>query len=197
MQRAVPSYRDRTSEQIIQDKVYFDSAGYAFRALSWLDIAKKRGNVCCLFYAALEVRHAIEELLFEQLVIGVDKGLKREDYERCRGNATKLSKFVKKLIPDYELLTQFTEALCAVVPDAPRVITWDHNRLMRLWGETSKYLHWSGSPADTTSSSNWLQEGIRVVEEAGLYIWDTHVSGLHGAMKPSDMEPEIRSLWER
>jgi len=69
-----PSFKNRSPHQIIDENVCFDSIGYTYRAKSWLDIAKKRRNVCALQYAAHDVRQAIEQLLFEQLVLGV--GLK-------------------------------------------------------------------------------------------------------------------------
>ena len=41
-----PQYRGRTAIEIINEKVYFDSVGYAYRALSWLDLAKREHNTC-------------------------------------------------------------------------------------------------------------------------------------------------------
>ena len=85
-----PEYRGRTLEQIISERVYFDSVGYAYRARSWLEVAKKGLNVCALQYAAHDARQAIEQLFFEEIVLSVGTQFDRREYEKCKGNTTKL-----------------------------------------------------------------------------------------------------------
>ena len=82
MRITILKYTDRSPQQIISEKVYFDSVGYIYRALSWLDIAKKRLNVCALQYAAHDTRQGIEQLLFEELVLSVGTSLDRVEYEK-------------------------------------------------------------------------------------------------------------------
>ena len=57
-----PEYRGRTPEQIISELIYFDSVGYTYRALSWIDVAKRERNVCALQYASHDARQALEQL---------------------------------------------------------------------------------------------------------------------------------------
>lgn len=192
-----PDFRNRSPEQIIKENIYFDSVGYAYRSLSWLDIAKKDRNVCALYYAALESRQAIEQLLFEELVMSVGTKLDRKEYEKCKGNSTKFHKIIQRLNPDYEKLAEFTKATLSVIPNAPNLIIWDHKILMQHWGKVSIYLHWGGEPAETTESDTWFNAGVKTVESSSLYIWETLKSGLHGITMPNQMEPEIHSLWER
>ena len=40
MQLQAPDYANRTPEQIISEVVHFDSVGYVYRSLSWLDVYK-------------------------------------------------------------------------------------------------------------------------------------------------------------
>ena len=110
----IPDYKDRNPEQIIKENTRFDSADYSYRAVSWLDFAKREKSISALQYAALEIRHSIEQLFFEELVMSVGTELDRSEYEKCKGNSTKLHKIIKKLNPDYEKFTDFTVAIMSV-----------------------------------------------------------------------------------
>ncbi len=192
-----PEYRGRTLEQIISERVCFDSVGYAYRALSWLDVAKKGLNVCALQYAAHDARQAIEQLFFEEIVLSVGTQLDRREYEKCKGNSTKLHKIIRRLNPDYNKLAQFTKTIISILPQSPPLIMWDHKKLLKHWGTVSGYLHWAGEPAETFESTEWIQKGIGVVEKAADHIWKKNESGFTGIMMPQNMEPEIRVCWER
>jgi hypothetical protein len=192
-----PQYRNRSPEEIISKQIYFDSAGYAFRALSWLDVARRFKNVCALQYAALEARQAIEQLLFEELVMSVGTKLDRRMYQECRGNSTQLAKIIRKLSPEYQTLAQFTVAVASVNRHSPPLVTWDHRLLMEHWGHLSGYLHWAGEPKETVNSQKWLQEGIQTVEAAAAYMFQQMGAGYTAIMMPENMQPEIRSLWDR
>ncbi len=192
-----PGYKNRSPKEIITRKVHFDSVGYAYRSLSWLDVASRERNVCALQYAAHDARQAFEQLLFEELVLSVGTELDRKDYESCKGNSTKLHKIVRKLSPDYEKLSEFTQAIAATDPNAPPLMTWNHKELMKHWGKVSNYLHWAGEPAETIESAEWLDHGIATVSEAAEFIWDRKRAGYTGIMMPDEMQPEIRAAWER
>jgi len=192
-----PEYRGRTPEQIISEQVYFDSVGYAYRALSWLDVSKKSLNVCALQYAAHDARQAIEQLLFEEIVLSVGSQLDRGDYEECKGNSTKLHKIIRRLNPDYNKLAQFTRAIISILPQSPPLVIWDHKKLLKYWGIVSGYLHWAGEPAETFESTAWIQKGIETIEEAANHIWKKNEGGFTVIMMPQNMQPEIRDCWER
>jgi len=192
-----PEYRGRTPEQIISERVHFDSVGYAYRALSWLDVAKRDLNVCALQYAAHDARQAIEQLLFEEIVLSVGTKLDRKEYEKCKGNSTKLHKIIRRLNPDYNKLAQFTKTINSILPQSLPLTLWDHKKLLKHWGVVSGYLHWAGEPAETFESTEWIQKGIEAVEAAADHIWKKNESGFTGIMMPLDMQLEIRDCWER
>lgn len=187
-----PEYRGRTLEQIITERVHFDSVGYAYRALSWLDVAKRERNVCALQYAAHDARQAMEQLLFEEIVLSVGTQLDRKEYEKCKGNSTKLHKIVRRLNPDYNKLALFTQAIITIYPQSPPLIIWDHRVLLRHWGTVSSYLHWAGEPVETVESTEWINKGIKIVEKAAMHIWENNEKGFTGIMMPQNMQPEIR-----
>ena len=197
MQRLIPNYSGRSPEEIVTKNVNFDTVGYVYRALSWLDISKKSGNVAALQYAAHDTRQAIEHLLFEAIVLSVGTVLDQQEYQRCKGNSTKLHKIVTRLNPDYEKLVQFTRAVLSTELEAPPIIAWDHKQLMKYWGIVSGYLHWGGEPKETVESKDWLEAGIAAVEDAAGYIWENKIRAYSGIMMPENMQPEIRSLWGR
>jgi len=192
-----PEYRGRTPEQIISERVHFDSVGYMYRAFSWIDVAKRGRNVCALQYAAHDARQSIEQLLFEEIILGVGTHLDRSEYEKCKGNSTKLHKIIHRLNPDYNKLGRFTQVIISTLPQSPPLIIWDHKKLLKHWGIVSGYLHWAGEPAETIESTEWFQKGIEAVEEAGNYIWKKNQDGFTGIMMPQKMQPEIRDCWER
>jgi len=198
MQRAKRTrVQGETREEIIPESIYFDSVGYMYRALSWEDVAKRGGNVCALQYAAHDARQSIEQLLFEEIVLCVGTQLDRSEYEKCKGNSTKLHKVIRRLNPDYNKLGKFTQAIISALPHSPSLIIWDHKKLLKHWGKVSNFLHWAGEPAETVESMEWFQKGIEAVEEAGCYIWKKNQAGFTGIIMPQDMQPEIRACWER
>jgi len=192
-----PEFRGRTPAQIISERVHFDSVGYTYRALSWIDVVKRQSNACALQYAAHDARQAIEQLLFEEIVLSVGTKLDRKEYEKCKGNSTKLHKIIHRLNPDYNKLAQFTKAIISTLPQSPPLISWDHKILMKYWGAISGYLHWAGEPAETVESTEWINKGIEAVEKAANYIWEKNKQGFAGIMMPQNMQPQIRDCWGR
>jgi len=192
----IPNYRGRSLRQIISENIHFDSVGYTYRGLSWLDFAKRENNVCALQYAAHDARQAIEQLLFEEIVLSVGTAFDRIEYAKCKGSSTKLHKVMRRLNPDHEKLSEFIQVIMSVLPNAPTLVRWDHKYLMKHWRKISNYLHWAGEPAETTESSNWLSKGIVIVGAGLLHIWDKKGLGYTGAMAPKDMQPEIRECWK-
>jgi hypothetical protein len=130
----IPDHKNRSPEQIIGDTNEYDASGRIFKAISWLDFAKRHSSVSALEYAALETRLGIEQLLFQQLVIGVGTRLEKKDYKRCKGNTEKLDDIIQKLIPRYDKLVEFTAAL---VPTSIPIARWDNRKLIAFSGKVS------------------------------------------------------------
>lgn len=189
----IPSFTNRSPNEIVTEINFFESSGRAFKALSWLDYAKSNRNVSALEYAALETRLAIEQLLFEQLIVGVGTKLEAREYKKCTGNAKKLNEILERIIPRYERLIEFTKAMA---PDGIPITKWNNRALIEHSGKVSKYLHWSGGLDETTQASTWYEKGIAVVEAAANYIWQGLTTGNTAVMAINKFEPEIRELWD-
>jgi hypothetical protein len=150
-----PSHRDRTPDDIISKHIYHDAPGFCFRAVSWLDLAKRTGHFAPFHYACIDARLAIEHLIFEQLVITAGESLTAEAYKRCLSEPRKLSKLLEQIVPDYEKHQAFTQIVGSLSPELPSVNQWNIKELLKSWGRLSKYLHWSGSHPETTENANW------------------------------------------
>jgi hypothetical protein len=190
-----PSHINRNAEEIIRQNSYLDSAGYLYRAVSWLDYFERIDHFPALLYACIEGRFGIEYLLFEELVIGTGTNLSRQDYEKCLKEPTKLKKAIDRLIPDYEKLQQFTSIVVILEPRVPKLIYWEPRELMKSWGKLSEYLHWLGAKSETTEVASWRTLAYTEVKQTLSPIWEKISSGQSGFMHPNNMIPEIREVW--
>lgn len=191
-----PSHMGRTPEEIVSTEVHLDSVGYMYRAMSWLDYAKRTSIFPASFYAAIEGRLGIEYLLFEELVISTGANLSRSDYARCvkEGN---LKKTLDRVSPDYERLQEFAQVVISVEPQAPRLVKWDLGQLMKIWGKLSEYLHWCGAKTETTEDPTWAKYALSEIEASLFFIWEKMTTGQSGILHPAQMHPEVRELWEQ
>lgn len=197
MNKVIPNFSNRSPDSIVSENIYFESSGYIYRSLSWVDIAKRKNSAVAFQYAAHDARQGIEQLLFEELVLSVGTKLDRTEYKKCIGNSTKLHVIINRLAPEREKLAKFNQAIFSVGSINFSLIIWDHKLLMKYWGKLSKFLHWAGAIDETIKVQSWVDTGIIIVEEACEYIWENQTKHETGVMIPSDMHPEIRNLWER
>jgi hypothetical protein len=190
-----PSHINRTPEEIIQENSYLDSAGYLYRAVSWLNYFQRIDHFPALLYACIEGRFGIEYLLFEELVMGTGANLSRQEYEKCVKEGTKLKKTIDRLVPNYKKLQQFTSAIAAMLPRLPKLVYWEPAELMKSWGTLSKYLHWFGAKNETTEIASWRTAAYAEVSQVLNAIWQNMSSGQSGIMHPNAMHPEVHELW--
>jgi hypothetical protein len=197
MTKIIPNYLNRTASSIVSVNVRYESSGYIYRALSWLDLAKRERSPVAFQYAAHDARHGIEQLLFEELILSVGTKLDRKEYEKCLGNSTKLHAIINRLSPEREKLSRFNQALFSVGSVQIPLMVWNHKLLMKYGGQVSRYLHWTGAIDETEDDWSWIETGIKITEEACLYIWKNQINRETGVMLPQDMHPEILGLWEK
>ncbi len=190
MLKVIPEYRGRSADVIVSENICNESSGYIYRALSWLDLAKRKRSSPAFQYAAHDTRQGIEQLLFEELVLSTGAALSRDEYQKCLGNSTKLHAIIKRLSPEREKLARFTQAIMSVASAPIDLVIWDHGLLMKHWGTVSDYLHWSGAIDETIDSWPWVEEGISKTEQACSYIWRNQTER-DTAVSSKDMHPEM------
>ncbi len=190
-----PVYVGRSTEEIACKDLYFDSAGYLFRSVSWLDDYRRKKRFPSLLYACIEGRMAIEYLLFEILVIGTGANLTLEEYTKCLKDRSKLEKAIGRLIPDYESIQNFSSLLIEFEPSLPKHLKWDVKELKKSWGILSEYLHWLGASNLTAEDLAWCQSAYQRVEEILFPLWGKLSSGQSMTMHPDNMTQEVRDVW--
>jgi hypothetical protein len=191
-----PAHQGRTTNEIVTEKLYFDSPGYLYRAMSWLDAASCERIYPHLLYACIEGRMGIEYLLFEQVVISTGAKLTEEQYLQCVRDG-KLEKSLLRITPEYEKLQQFTRALASVEPSLPKLVEWEPKELMKAWGQLSEHLHWQGVRGRTTECPEWAVRSLQAVRTVLEPIWTKLSSGQSGIMHPSEMKSEVHEVWKR
>lgn len=190
-----PVYVGRTLDEIVRNDLYFDSAGYLYRSVSWLDDYRRTKNFPSLLYANIEGRMAIEYLLFEILVIGTGASLTLDQYKKCLTDRTKLDKAINRLIPDYESIQTFSALLIEFEPSLPKHLKWDIKELKKYWGVVSEYLHWLGARNLTVEDQTWCHAAYERVEAILVPLWEKLSSGQSMTMHPDQMTPEVRGVW--
>lgn len=190
-----PPHRNRSADEILGEKLYFDSAGYLFRAISWLDHFHRNPRYTTLLYACIEGRMGIEYLLFEELVMSTGAKLSREDYERSLKDRNSFTKPIRQLNPDHEKAQEFTRAVAEIEPSAPSLIFWRPRDLEKAWGKLSKHLHWGGARTEAADDPQWLDQAYRDVKQVLVPIWEMMLSGSSSLFHPDSMKPAVREIW--
>ncbi len=191
-----PTYRNRTADEIAHQKLFFDSAGYFYRSMSWLDSFSHNHQFTNLLYACIEARMGIEYTFFEEVILSTGANLSRADYQRCLGSPRKLRKLLRNITPDYEKLQKFTQAVSDITPGTPRIIFWDLKQLELAWGMLSEYLHWFGARTETTDDPQWLDQAHQKILAIVEPIWNKLLSGYNAIAHPDGMKPNTREIWE-
>lgn len=191
-----PTYRNRTADEIAHQELFFDSAGYFYRSMSWLDRFSGNQHFTVLLYACIEGRMGIEHTIFEEVVLSTGTNLSRADYQRCLRSSQNLGKMLKQISPDYEKLQEFTQAVSAVTPGTPPIIFWSLKQLQIAWGKLSEYVHWFGAQNETTDDPRWLVQVHQNVLAIMEPIWKKLLSGENAIMHPDGMKPNTREIWE-
>jgi hypothetical protein len=193
----VPQPANRTPEQIVDAERVFDSAWHFWKALAWLDYAKRKTNISALQYAILELRQGVEHLWFDIIVTAVGGRLDIREYVRCKGDATKMYKVLDRLSPDHAKLVRFTNICVSLESGLPSVVEWDISRLKRIHGEISQYLHFFGIPSETTGNPEWFVDAITVAETGANYIWHHLTTARTGQLSIASMPPEVKHAWNQ
>jgi len=192
-----PSHVSRTPAQIVGEKLHFDSSGYLYRAMSWIDYFERSYQFPALLYACIEARYGIEYLMFEEIVISTGANLSIDEYEKCLKSPTKLYNALRRISPDYEKLQGFTKIIVSSEPGLPNIIQWNLKSLLKSWGSISDYLHWCGSKNNTTELKKWRLNAGAKIRSVVEPIWLNISSGQSAIMHPNEMRPEIRDIWEQ
>jgi hypothetical protein len=109
-----------------------------------------------------------------------------------------MKKMLGSLGTNYDRLTEFTKISAGLDSKIPKLVYWDINKLFKYWGIASEYLHFVGIQALTYRDPGWLVRSINRLTEPLDAIWKEVTENLGtGVLRPSEMQPEVFSLWEK
>lgn len=170
-------------------------AGWStIQAGTLIDEAKARHSSSLLLYASLELRLAIEQLLFTIIVVA--KGKADEATLRACLRPGGLFRVLAEVAPRYALKGRFARELEAFYPEIPQGADWDVKTLLRHHAFLSGVCHaprvirGMGAPVEPWDERLAQLQEIQAFLAAGMKK-DTAVLSFKGAT------PQALSLWRK
>ena len=195
MNNAPPEFRGKSPDQILTEKRNSIASWHVHQTRCWLDYCEREDNVNGLYYAALELRMAIEQLWYSYVITVTHDTITRKKYVQYTRSHAKLRKFMEKVKPHYAKLARFSNLCLKQAKNPTRVIEWDISRLIGAHHELSGYLHFHGIAEETWENDSWLAECKQLLHHTASYLWDELSTGATGAMREETMEPEVLAMW--
>jgi hypothetical protein len=162
------------------------------QAATLLTDAKKRECSTLIIYSALELRMAIEQLLFSIIVMAGD--LDSDTFTECR-RKDGLFRVLERVSPKYSMMCRFCRVMASFYPEVPEIAEWDVRSLKRFYTQLSDLCH-----------SQLLIEGMHEAPQK----WDSKVSLLEkgydflssgmtkntAVLKFDEASPSVVALWD-
>lgn len=164
------------------------------QASTLIEEAKARHSNSLLVYAALELRLAIEQLVFTLILVA--KGRADDATLRACQRKGGLFRELKKITPLYARKCEFTRVLVSFHPEIPQGEAWDLKALLSHHAALSELCHAQrairgmGAQAEPWDQRLALLEGIHRFLAVGLKK-DTAVLSFKGAT------PSALALWRK
>ena len=173
-----------------------DAGWSVIQAATLLAEGERRKCGSLIIYAALELRLAIEQLIFTVIVVGKG-GSKLDDktLAECR-KKDGLFRILDEVSPKYSLRCRFSNTLASFYPQLPQISEWDVRSLRRYYTDLSELCHSQLIIRDfDTDPAEWGKR-IRELEEVYHFL----ASGLKkgtGVLELKDVHPVIEDLWQK
>jgi hypothetical protein len=152
---------------------------------------KKRGSF--VIYSALEMRMAIEQLLFFVITMAKE-GADAATIEACR-KKDGLFRILGEVEPLYSLRCRFGNALSEFYPGIPQIAEWDVRSLKRYYTELSDLCHSQLVVSDMEEDAKYWDKQIALLTE----VYEFLAAGMRkgtGVLKIKEQNPLIVRLWE-
>jgi hypothetical protein len=143
-------------------------------------------------YAALELRNAIERLLFEYLVLihgeNVSKKMEKEY------SADNLSKRIEAVEPELQKKIEYMNLMLRAV-NMPLAVVPDLDALSNLYSRLNNYLHAWKRPQNTARKRAWWSGLWQVLDEAERMLTQI-LTGTIGHVKLNDKGWQTYEAWK-
>lgn len=170
-------------------------AGWSvIQAATLIDEAKNRRSGSLLIYAGLELRLAIEQIIFTIIVVA--KGKADESTRRACQRPGGLLRVLQEIAPQYNLKCKFTGVLTAFYPEIPQGAEWDVKILLSQYAALSELCHPNRAIRGMGAQLEPWNQRLALVEEIYVFLAagmkkDTAVLSFKGAT------PTALALWRK
>ena len=174
-------------------KRQIDPGWNVVQAATLIALAKEKKRASLLIYAGLEMRMAVEQLLFI-VVTAVKEGADAATIEECR-KKDGLFRVLKEVEPLYTLRCMFCNALSESYPQIPQIAEWDVRSLKRYYTDLSDLCHSQLAVRDWDDEPTYWERQMGLLEE----VYEFLAAGLRkgtGVLKLKEQNPLLSQLWE-
>lgn len=162
--------------------------------MTLIRMADEHKSTSFLFYAALELRMAIEQQ-FLTIIALVKGSMDEPTIARCRKKNGLLA-VLKQVSPKYTLLCRFGKILADFYPQVPDFAQWDVKILTRHFNDLARYCHSPLLVDEVEGDHSWSAK----TKEGLIEIYDYMAMNLSkGTMnlRFHDSAPIVRELYEK
>jgi len=165
------------------------------QAATLLSEGKKRQRCSLLIYAALELRLAIEQLVFTIIAVGKDCKLDHKTLVEYRKKDA-LFRALDEVSPKYSLRCKFSNALASFYPGLPQVAEWDVRSLRRYYTDLSDFCHSQLLVLDVVDDPATWNARTALLEEV-YQFFEARMRIGTGVLDVKKANPVVQDLWER
>jgi hypothetical protein len=172
-----------------------DAGWSVVQAATLISEGKKRQSASLFIYSALELRLAIEQLIFTVIAIGKGGKLDDETLKECR-KKDGLFRLLEEVSPKYSLRCRFSNALSSFYPELPQVAEWDVRSLRRFYTDLSELCHSQLIIRDIADAPDAWSTRISLLEEV-YYFLEAGMKKGTGVLEIKERDPVVKDLWEK
>jgi hypothetical protein len=177
----------------ILTKRHIDPGWNVVQAATLLAIAREKKRASPVIYAALEMRMAIEQLLYVIITI-VKEGADAATTEECR-KKDGLFRILGEVEPLYSLRCRFCNALSEFYPEIPQIAEWDVRSLKRYYTDLSDLCHSQLVVRDIEEDPGYWEKQVALLAEVYEFLAAGMKRGT-GVLKIREQNPLVARLWE-
>ncbi|MGA2242283.1 MAG: hypothetical protein ABSH11_09625 [Verrucomicrobiota bacterium] len=172
-----------------------DAGWSVVQAATLLSEGKKKQCDSLIIYAALELRLAIEQLIFTVIAIGKGRKLDDDTLKECR-KKDGLFRILEEVSPKYSLRCRFSNALSSFYPGLPQVAEWDVRSFRRYSTDLSELCHSQLIIRDMADDPAAWNTRISLLEEVYHFLEAGMKKGTC-VLEIKESEPVVKDLWEK
>ena len=140
----------------IYQKRHQDAGWFVAQANTLIKLAIEKNSNSLLLYAAVELRMAVEQLLFTIICL-VSEEVDDELLKKCR-KKDGLFKTLREIEPNYTMMIRFGKILSESYPYIPEFANWDIKTLKKFHNRLSDFCHSPLVVYKIEETPNWTNE---------------------------------------